>query len=1091
MTMRRILSLSTAIALVLTASYAQAQDARVYGTQRVYGDGNYASGNYSTTYSPGSTYNAQQPIGNTGTATSYNNYASNTYTAPGSTTYSTQAPQGYAPQGYGTQAPQGYGSYGTQASAGNTAGNTAGTSYGTYGTQAPQGAVGNTAGTSYGTYGTQAPQGGTYGAGASGTTSSYGTYGTQAPQAMGNAPAATGTYGAGANSYGTQAPQMMGNAPAATGAYGTQASVGGAGTAAAPGYYSTQAPQMMYSGASTAAGEMATTTASVGGAGAAASTSSTMASVGGVGARVATSHAAQFIGSDLVWTGLGVLGAGGAAAALIGGNVLGGTTQPSSDCHPTFDCPEYYAQYSLDKMHAKIAYQRGYTGRGTTIALLDTGLDVNGLEFQGRVTSGNGYDYVTNKAGQPASTALSAHGTEVAGVIAANRNDIGMHGVSFDSELLPIRVFDQNNQSVGSFKNAIDYATAQHAYVLNGSYGPDEAYHLLAQSRQQQIITAYDIEEAGAYMRFAAAGGVIVVPTGNSYQIAPDIAVNPTGPGFLPFIKPSNANITDAHSGAYRDESGNVLSSTDFSSLANSMIAVTGVDQNAVISVFANRCGVAKAWCMAAYDENIFTTGLNNTYVTVSGTSFAAPQVAGAVAILHQAFPNLTAQQIRERLFLTAMDLGTPGNDEVYGWGLLDLEKATRPLGASTLSVTGYTNVGPRYDLSNSTMSFGKAFGLGAADTLRQHDVMFLDSQDAAFQMEMGQLTHLYAQKMDVLRTMTEFANPEDRTEMNFGDSVKVGYILEAPNQDSKLIGDGPTDTSSSLNQLRSFSMTDKLSENTEASLHYKDAASLNLGFSESDRTMIENAIAKQGLSNPYAAFASNGYASTFKTEAMGGTVRVAGFFGHDDVDMEARNFGTQAEVGYKLAKDSDAYFSLGSLFEGNRVLGSKGSGAFGFGDSTTTMYTGVGTKLDLGDNIKLHAAGYAGWTDPSLMDNSLINSASTIISSSFNMGIERKGVGQDDDTLSFNFSQPLRAESGNMSFILPYARSVTTNDIYSDYITQGLAPTGRELDMEVNYAMPLGLGESVTTAALFRKDAGHQQGVNDALGLVRWMKKF
>ena len=65
----------------------------------------------------------------------------------------------------------------------------------------------------------------------------------------------------------------------------------------------------------------------------------------------------------------------------------------------------------------------------------------------------------------------------------------------------------------------------------------------------------------------------------------------------------------------------------------------------------------------------------------MSGTSFAAPQVAGAIALLLQAFPNLTAQQAVQILFSSADDLGAPGIDPVYGQGELDLAKAFQPMG--------------------------------------------------------------------------------------------------------------------------------------------------------------------------------------------------------------------------------------------------------------------------------------------------------------------------------------------------------------------------------------------------------------------------
>src|SRR5690606_25464298 len=56
-----------------------------------------------------------------------------------------------------------------------------------------------------------------------------------------------------------------------------------------------------------------------------------------------------------------------------------------------------------------------------------------------------------------------------------------------------------------------------------------------------------------------------------------------------------------------------------------------------------------------------------------SGTSMAAPHVTGALGLLLERFPYLTAAQVRDVMLTTATDLGAPGVDEVYGWGLLDV----------------------------------------------------------------------------------------------------------------------------------------------------------------------------------------------------------------------------------------------------------------------------------------------------------------------------------------------------------------------------------------------------------------------------------
>ncbi len=72
----------------------------------------------------------------------------------------------------------------------------------------------------------------------------------------------------------------------------------------------------------------------------------------------------------------------------------------------------------------------------------------------------------------------------------------------------------------------------------------------------------------------------------------------------------------------------------------------------------------------------IRSTSRTGGYVTMSGTSMAAPHVAGAVAILRQFNPNATPSQIKQALMYSATDLGWPGEDNNYGWGVIDIRRA-------------------------------------------------------------------------------------------------------------------------------------------------------------------------------------------------------------------------------------------------------------------------------------------------------------------------------------------------------------------------------------------------------------------------------
>ncbi len=100
------------------------------------------------------------------------------------------------------------------------------------------------------------------------------------------------------------------------------------------------------------------------------------------------------------------------------------------------------------------------------------------------------------------------------------------------------------------------------------------------------------------------------------------------------------------------------------------------------IAYYSNACGVTQNYCITAPGSHIDTGSK-----TVNGTSFAAPIVSAAVAVLREAYPYMTATQITSLLFETARDIGAPGVDPIYGHGMLDMERATRPVGTALVPI--------------------------------------------------------------------------------------------------------------------------------------------------------------------------------------------------------------------------------------------------------------------------------------------------------------------------------------------------------------------------------------------------------------------
>ncbi len=278
-----------------------------------------------------------------------------------------------------------------------------------------------------------------------------------------------------------------------------------------------------------------------------------------------------------------------------------------------------------------------------------------------------------------------------------------MMGVAFESTLLSLNAImgpaEANfikqrlglNEISTDANAAVDFAAANGARVLNGSYGPSLPTKLILDDNGNVISNPYYVQlkiqsyeygdalaEYSALKRAADKGMLLVFAAGNEREDQEKVAVNPTGVAFYPFIRPSNANI-----GVYQLNDGQNRpidqSKVDFSDLSGYIVSVVATDKNNQIGSFSNLCGVTAAWCIAAPGVGIYSTVPGGGYGLKNGTSMAAPHVSGAAAVLMQAFPFLTAPQIAQTMFTTATHLGDgPANapNATFGWGLLNLGKA-------------------------------------------------------------------------------------------------------------------------------------------------------------------------------------------------------------------------------------------------------------------------------------------------------------------------------------------------------------------------------------------------------------------------------
>jgi subtilisin family serine protease len=294
----------------------------------------------------------------------------------------------------------------------------------------------------------------------------------------------------------------------------------------------------------------------------------------------------------------------------------------------------YYAgyQWSMPMIYAPSAWDTTTGSASVIIAVVDTGVDGAHPDLAGKITTGAtaGYNFVANSTN---TTDDQSHGTFVSSIIAANsNNNAGIAGVCWACKIMPVKVLDSNGS--GSSYNVaagIDWAVAHGAQVINLSLGASSGVSAL----QTSVDNAW------------AAGVVVVAASGN-------------------------ANGAVLFPAAY----GNAIA---VGSVNSSGVKSSFSSYGAELDVMAPGESVIGALCSCA--------GYSTGYAIGSGTSFAAPHVAGVVGLMISA--GITDKsQIVSRLKSTATDIGAAGFDNLTGWGIVNATSAIAAAAPPTATVT-------------------------------------------------------------------------------------------------------------------------------------------------------------------------------------------------------------------------------------------------------------------------------------------------------------------------------------------------------------------------------------------------------------------
>lgn len=283
--------------------------------------------------------------------------------------------------------------------------------------------------------------------------------------------------------------------------------------------------------------------------------------------------------------------------------------------------PSRGAQYALDTVNANTAWEKTLGSDKVTIAIVDSGLDLDHPDLKGKLVAG--YNSVT--PGQAPKDDVG-HGTHVAGIAAASTNNgVGVAGLAANSKIMPVKVLGDGTGSAASVADGIIWAADHGADVINMSLGFYEENDTLAKA-----------------VAYALSKNVVVVATMGNNNIERKR---------FPAAFPGVIAVGSTAKGDTR---------STFSNYGNWMsVSAPGTD---ILSTFPS------------YPVTI--GGGKDGYASLSGTSMAAPLVAGLCGLVRSQHPGMAPAEVKKLVEAASADLGDKGYDKYFGNGRIDAFQA-------------------------------------------------------------------------------------------------------------------------------------------------------------------------------------------------------------------------------------------------------------------------------------------------------------------------------------------------------------------------------------------------------------------------------
>ncbi len=638
------------------------------------------------------------------------------------------------------------------------------------------------------------------------------------------------------------------------------------------------------------------------------------------------------------------------------------------------------------------------------------------------------------------------HGTHVAGIVAGNKNDSGMHGVAFENAQIVAVSWDLENNISEIVKTLTDNGVK----VFNNSWGTPA--NSIINADNASLIQYSD--DAKAYAYAAKGGAVWVQATGN--EGLHNSAIQ-TG---LPTVDLSHYGY--AGPGKY-----------EVPFLAVAALDYSTKDANApsgYMANYSNWCGSAAGYCLAAPGSTVESTGaVDEGTLAESGTSMATPVVSGSVALLMGYYPWLSAQNIAYILLETANDKGEYANSQKYGQGALDLEAAvTTPIGGLGLPTSASFN-----SLSSAGLS-----KLSLSSAMQNKILKVLPKSVTAFDA----LNRPFQYNTENLVNETHASNA------NFRNAVS----RMAAGSNKKVIKDEKTGFSFSSSETldnggkANLASMEVVNETDKGATRFYYAQ--NSKFDTPENVLTPSTNPYLAMNEAYGAENTMKLSDTSKFKLALQTGENGLFerdYEQDNHSFTERSYAFSGEYSFNMTDYLELATMGGMLMENDALLGMNGTGGFGIKDSST-YYMGIRAALNLTPNLSLIAAYYRGYTqgaDTPMLAISDLQTESFMLAGEYRLNAK--------DKIGLSLSSPLSVVKGRASLLYASGRDNNSDTIYMNKLNTSLTPEAKEYDLGLYYQGQPKEDLSLMGKVQARFNADGEKGVTDYIGILGVQSNF